>query len=329
MIMTAGQLDHLSLLLKNAHAASYQQTKLIQAASGIDRADGTVPAHTRAWIRALDGWATENVDDSFVIELAKQTSTGDLLEEVRRWGSAEHGCITTWPEMKKKICEQFLSACETLKLQAMLENARQKEGETVSAYVRRFRADTTRAYPDDRPATEENRVVASFLRGFRDRQFTERLFRTGKVKTLDEAIATALEKEAERERLEQVLKTGEERMEVDTVDSKVTSMLDTVQRRLEQLNTRIAKVEAKGKQSASPSTSGKAVVQTPPNQQRQNQQKQQQPKINKRRKDPRHQWTDDGKPICAYCSKPGHLYRECRKRQREVGATDPTSSGGR
>ena len=329
--MTAGQLDHLSQLLKNAHAASFQQTKLIQAAAGIDRADGSVPAFTRTWIRALDGWATETVDDSFVIELAKQTSTGDLLEEIRHWNSAEHGHITTWTEMRKKILEQFLSACETLKLQAMLEKTRQKEGETISAYIRRFRADAARAYPDDRPATEEHRVVASFLRGFRNRQFTERLFRTGKIETLEAAIAAALDKEAERERLEQVLKTGEEKMEVDVVDSRVASMLDTVTRRLEQINTRMAKLEAnKGKQSAPPSTPTKTRGQTPASQPRplQARQVQQQP-VGGKHKEQRHKWTDDGKPICAYCSQAGHLFRNCKKRPREGAAGEAASLGGR
>ena len=137
------------------------------------------------------------MDDTFLIQLAKQTATGDLLEEIRRWTSAEHNGVSTWPDLRKKVLEHFLLACETIKLQAQLEHAKQKEGETIPAYIRRYRAEATQAYPEERPTSEERHVVASFFRGFADRTFAERLFRTGKVTTLTEAIGTALEKEAE------------------------------------------------------------------------------------------------------------------------------------
>ena len=29
-------------------------------------------------------------------------------------------------------------------------------------------------------------------------------------------------------------------------------------------------------------------------------------------------WTDDGRPICLYCDKPGHIKRECRKRRADL-----------
>ena len=67
-------------------------------------------------------------------------------------------------------------------------------------------------------------MVASFLRGFADRTFAELLFHTGKVTTLTEALSTALEKEAERESLEQVLQIkGQETVEVDVVNKTTVS----------------------------------------------------------------------------------------------------------
>ena len=295
-----------------------------------------MPAFTRTWVRAVDGWSTEAVDDTFLIQLAKQTTTGDLLEEIRRWTSTDHDGVRTWRDLRKKVLEHFLSACEFLKLQAQLEHATQKEGETISAYIRRYRVEASRAYPEQRPATEEHRVVASFLRGFADRAFAERLFRTGKVSTLAEAINTALEKEAEREKLEQVLQSrGHESMEVDVVDrpavglstsDKMGSMIETMQRRLEQLNTRFAKLEAaKNKQStpirASATSTGNNV-----NKQRSRKTIHvdgRQP-VNTER---RHQWTPDGRPICGFCRYPGHLFRECQKRLKEA-AVGPAQSGG-
>ena len=332
LIMTTGQFDHLAKLFQQSHAETFNQSRLSQATSGIDRADGSVPGFTRTWLRAIDGWCTEAVDDLFIIQLCKQTSSGDLLEEIRRWTSVEQGCITTWAELRKKVLEHFLSACENLKLQAMLESAQQNDGETISAYIRRFRAEATRAYPETRPPIEENRVVASFLRGFADLPFTERLFRTGKVSTLEEAISTALEKEAQRERLEQVLlKRGQEKMEVDSVDTAPTkaSVVDTMQRRLEQLNTRMAKVEAKGSKQPAPSASANEPQQSAQAAQAAKQRPQNPGNKQPARRDPRHLWTADGKPICGYCSRTGHLFRECLQRRRENAAVAPTPSGGR
>ena len=33
----------------------------------------------------MDGWQSENVDNKFMIDLAKATAVGDLLEEIRAW----------------------------------------------------------------------------------------------------------------------------------------------------------------------------------------------------------------------------------------------------
>lgn len=333
VVLTTGQMLELTNIFKQAHLENKQQTQLTQAAAAIDRADGNVPAFTRTWIRALDGWSTEAVDDAFLIQLAKQTATGDLLEEVRRWTSAGPDGVKTWKDLRQRVLEHFLSACETLKLQAQLENTVQKEGETISAYIRRYRAEATRAYPEERPATEENRVVGSFLRGFADRTFAERLFRTGRVSTLAEAINTALDKEAEREKLEQVLQSrGHESMEVDAIDrptasagNKMSSMMETMQRRLEQLNTRIAKMEAtKSKLPSSKATGATADsrVNKPRNREPANFDKRRPASI-----DRRHQWTQDGKPICGFCHQPGHLYRECQRRLVR-GAANSAPSGG-
>ena len=85
VVLTAGQLMELTNIFQQTHLENKQEARLTQAATAIDQADGSVPAYTRTWIPALDGWSTEAVDNAFLIRLAKQTATGDLLEEVRRW----------------------------------------------------------------------------------------------------------------------------------------------------------------------------------------------------------------------------------------------------
>ena len=118
-----------------------------------------------------------------------------------------------------RILEHCLSACESLKLQAMLETTTQQNGEAISTYVRRFRPEAQRAYSQQREASEEFRVVSAFLRGFRDRHFAARIFRKGRIGTLAEATTSALELEAEREKMKQMLKvSGQESTEFTVVD---------------------------------------------------------------------------------------------------------------
>lgn len=196
MVMTREQFKELGRLFTDAQVENRSQQKLAQAATGINRCDGLLPESVRGWLRALDGWKSENVTNKFVIELAKLTATGDLLEGIRRKVNGDLDPVNEWSALRQHVVDHFLSACESIKFQTMLENIRQRVGETTPAYIRRFRADAERAYTEVRAPTEEARVVASFLRGLADRPFSERLFRTGRTDTLTAATTVVLEKEA-------------------------------------------------------------------------------------------------------------------------------------
>lgn len=312
--MTKDQFEALGTLITSAHEDSKNHQRLVQAAAGIDRCDGLVPDNVRTWLRAMDGWQTEAVTDEFMVSLAKATTTGELLEEIRACCNVAppHG-IDDWTSLREHVVEHFLSACENIKLQAKLETIKQRMGEATPTYIRRFRTDALRAYgTSGRAATEEARVVASFLRGLANRQFAERLFRSGKVGTLQEVIAVALEKEAERERMEQVLRSrGEEPMEVAPVDSttKLLGTLDTVQRRLDQVTNRLNKVEGSAKKEA----------------EKPKPQRQEPRPMGRRSSRPDHRWNERGQPICNYCGFAGHLYRECPKRQQANATAKPAS----
>ena len=322
MAMTKEQYEQLAVLFSQAHAATRTQTRLAQAAAGIDRCDGAVPESTRLWVRALDGWATEGVGDEFMLELAKSTTAGDLLDEIRHWCNTHPNPVATWSSLRGRILDHFLSACETIRLQTLLESSQQKSGETTPTYVRRFKMEAARAYPTARAASEENRVVGSFLRGLADHKFAESVFKSGRISTLAAATAVTLEKEAERERMEQMLrKQGHEVMEVGAAAAtpataaadQVVSLLETLQRRMERLTTKVAKMETRQMPAVSPrptTTRG--------------------PKSGERRSPNWNRWADDGRPICNGCGKAGHMFRECPKRQQATTQTASPSqqSGG-
>lgn len=323
LLMSETQFATLGNFYLQAQTENREQTRLLQAAQGIDRCDGAVPAYTRAWLRALDGWATEaNIDNNFLIELAKSTSSGDLLDEVRRWCNEDPGRVTTWPDLRARVLEHFLSACESLKLQAMLERSKQNSGETVSAYVRRYKAEAQRAYAQERETSEEFRVVSGFLRGLADRRFAEKLFQSGDVATLSAVTARALVLEAQREKMEQVLRLdGHEVMEVDTVDENNT--VATLQKQLDQLSARLSRAE--NSLRATPKDGGASDDKPKPKPDN----KKGRAEGGKRRKSskfPNHRWTKDGVPICNFCSAEGHLYRDCPAREEAAAATVQPSS---
>jgi hypothetical protein len=145
--MTRAQFEQLGGLITAAHTDTKEFQKLLHAAASIDRCDGLLPEQVRLWIRALDGWQSEAVSDDFMLGLAKATATGDLLEEIRSHVNAEapHN-IEDWESLREHVMNHFLSACETIKLQTKLETIKQRSGETTPTYIRRFRADASRAY---------------------------------------------------------------------------------------------------------------------------------------------------------------------------------------
>ncbi len=304
MIMTREQFNQLGQLIAGSQADNRDFQRLQHAASGIDRCDGIVPEQVRVWIRALDGWKSEDVGDQFMIKLAKTTTTGDLLEEIRARVNDCAGAVKSWSDLRAHIVEHFLSACEEMKLQTQLETIKQRMGESTPAYIRRFRSEATRAYSTGaRSATEEMRVVASFLRGFADRHFAESLYKTGRVTTLESAVKVALEKGAEREKMEQMLRSrSEEPVEMGALDatSQLLGLMDTMQKRLEQVTTRLAKMEA-SKESR------------PPPKFKREQGKQE--KWGAKCTD--HKWDRQGRPICSRCGKVGHMYRECNNRREQ------------
>jgi hypothetical protein len=192
MAMTTGQYQQLASLFVDTQKQGREEMELARTARTLDTCDGSDPESTRQWITEMDGFATEPSEAMYIIRLAKATTTGGLWNEIRRWTNGDPPEANTWDTLRPHILETFLSACETIKLQTRLEASKQKLGESTPSYIRRFRTEAARAYPDKRADSAEARVVAAFLRRFADRRFAERLFRTGRTQKLASMITATL-----------------------------------------------------------------------------------------------------------------------------------------
>ena len=104
-VISAEQFQHLTdLYTRTADRQSALQL-LTQAATAIDRCDGAQPGHVRTWIRAIDGWATEkDIQQSFLIDLCKQTTSADLLDEIRRLTNPPSS-LTTWSTLRAELVD--------------------------------------------------------------------------------------------------------------------------------------------------------------------------------------------------------------------------------
>ena len=111
------------------------------------------------------------------------------------------------------------------------------------AYIRQFTIEADRAYPITRDAPEERRVVSSLLRGLADCKLPIKICDAEDADTLEGASRIALAREAQREKSEQVI--GHEPMELcsarqkKNAANKVLSIMDTMQRSMEQMHMRL------------------------------------------------------------------------------------------
>ena len=94
--MAAQQFKSLVAIYVESQADNRMLAKLTQAAQTVDCCDGTVPENTRPWVRTMDGWSTETeVDDTFMLSLAKHTTSVELLDKIRRGCNEASTPITT------------------------------------------------------------------------------------------------------------------------------------------------------------------------------------------------------------------------------------------
>ena len=102
VLMTADQFQALGALYERTQVETRQLARLTQAAQSVDRCDRLVPENIRAWMRSVDGLATE--DGMPVCNHCKQP--GHLYRECpSRLGQAQHPAAPRMQQQRKQQAE--------------------------------------------------------------------------------------------------------------------------------------------------------------------------------------------------------------------------------
>lgn len=236
-----------------------------------------------AWIRDLEttGLAAE-ATDSTMRALAVRSVRGHAAEFLSRVISESPQI--TWADLKQKMKAHFSDDGDREIALQKLRKLKQNKGESIQAFGERIRKIAVDAYPGqdlDNPVICDT-LVGTLIEGTVSDRIATKLLRS-KPDSFEAAMGMAL-REQQTSRLFE-LRRKEEAMEVDVVQQSPQNPSVEV---LEGLVARLESIEKRAFQK---------------------------PKSNKKQNfKPANRFTDDGRPICNFCNKVGHKWKECRSR---------------
>ena len=121
-----------------------------------------------------------------------------------------------------------------------MSDFKQHDDEAISAYVARFSSEQNLSFGDLRTPEEERQVIGYFLKGVRDEKFARILLTDDNCDSLAAVMATATRKARSRQLYDMVATRGKKRQVCSTELSKV----ETLELRIQKLNTKLSKLES-------------------------------------------------------------------------------------
>lgn len=325
-----------------AQAAQYRETaerqKAQQQAQRVQHCDGSSTRKLREWFREIE--LTVPYSNKTVL-IASLTAEGPLRSQLEKYLSEQpQRDQVTWDALKQELQTQFLSQHEAERLRDEVEKVKQEAYETTAAYGRRFREAADLGYPAaQRNADQQRLMLRCYMRGLKNRELVGRLVQEARPADYLDAITAVAQYESDRYNIHRALhgvdpteRTGEEAMEVNSLrepargaagnNEAMTEALAKLQRQVAGLSREFTKLKAGGR-DARP-TGAAASSSRPPGSQDRRRTGPARPQGGQKgtRKPSPFKFTEDGRPICAHCDKPGHVKAECRS--RVSGSAQPT-----
>lgn len=236
----------------------------------------------RDWLRDVERvGAVLGANDERYKLLALQTLKGIAGDYASRIFREAPGM--TWDQMRGHLVQNFSEEADGLIALQKLHKLKQGKGETAQSFIEKIRNTAEEAYLGHEMANPliQRQLIDTLAGGIYDKSTARRLMRE-RPRTFDRAVEITLNEQQTSKAFN--LRRGEEDMEVDVIgEAKPDDRLERLMDRLE------------------------ALVVTP-----------ERPKGGRVNHTPkRFKWTKDGKPICDYCSKIGHVQRDCHKKKRD------------
>ena len=308
------------------------------------------------WVQEMDAISCTS-DDERMRLLVTRTMSGPAVRFACRT-IADKPTIT-WKELRTKLREQYSELKDPYCAQEKLRQIRQHRGELIQNYAERLQAVACEAFDNVNSDESQRVLVEIFQKGVTDDRLARALIRK-KFNKFQDAVDYAC-KEQQTERTFELCRGpssgSRDTSEIDSVH-RVASLTEKVNQLEQSVQTIVSNLEKLSKTFTSPVTSQSGDVNAihPPFHARETQPNPPSPRFvpprgprpsqpgkganfqnrtfkssgnqrpnSDRNQTPNYQWTNDGRPVCAFCSKIGHMQRNC---WAKTGAHPSRSSQG-
>ena len=276
--------------------------------SNMIKTDGGNLEEFRRWATRVRSNAAILQNNGAAIQLLLRTTLGPLKDEIDRYilefvnqNMGKSRLDVPCGDLLNYLKRSFLPSNDIEHVRESLDTLKQSPGESLRVFNRKYRDLAEVAFPmENRTEDQTKSLIRSFLKGLRSRDTARAVLRSCPT-TLAEAMSTALDNDEVEEALQRLGHRQEEPMDISAVKTRPPMTLDTLSKQLARMHTKIAKLEIQQGNQYAP----------------------------RRQRNTR---TPDGKPICFFCSVPGHIAKSCPKKLQgtlsapmDVSSVPPTA----
>ena len=261
--------------------------------SNMIKTDGGNLEEFRRWATRVRSNAAILQNNGAAIQLMLRTTLGPLKDEIDRYilefvnlNVGKSRLDVPCADLLTYLKRSFLPSNDIEHIRESLETFRQSPGESLRVFNRKYRDLAEIAFPmEQRTEDQTKALIRSYLRGLRSKDTARAVLRSCPTQLLD-PMTTALDNDEVEEALHRLGHRQEEPMDISAVKPRPPPpmTIDSLSKQLAKMHTKIAKLELQQQGNRF----------TP-----------------RRQKSAR---TPDGKPICFFCSVPGHIARSCPKK---------------
>jgi hypothetical protein len=317
----------------NAHMETMERQQAESQARRVPQCDGTDPAAVREWMREVELTIPYTNRTNHV---AAYSATGRLRRHLERFLSQQPDRnAVPWATLAKFLSATFLSPHEEDQLRNELNTLRRGPYETHTAFGMRFAELADLAYPAQTPSPQNPSVMIripdqdrilmdAYTAGLNDDDLVTRLLEEAHPATYEAAMFHVTQFESDRYRINmaktrtQAIQRIEEPMEIGAIQGTANASaiandptIVNMDRKIAGLADQFTKMMAFMEKQQSQQSHNRPRQSPRPSQPRRSQRPPAAPA-----QQTTYTFTQEGRPICNYCAKIGHIAKECRSRMR-------------